>query len=367
MVTGTEKFMTGGPGAALAPIAEKALAGERLSFEDGLALFHSPDLTQIGFLANYVRERKHPGNVVTYLIGRNINYTNVCWVRCKFCAFYRPPGSEDGYVLTREQIFDKIREMLSLGGTEVFLQGGLNPKLKLGYYEDLFRAIKAEFPVHLHSLSPAEILYIAQISQLSLTDTINRLRAAGLDSIPGAGAEILVDEVRKAVAPLRDEAAEWLSVMRTAHQLGMFTTATMTFGLGETIEQRLQHLLKIRALQDETGGFTSFTAWNFQPDGTELVGERATAFDYLRTQAIARLMLDNVPNIQVSWLTQGAKIGSVALRFGANDFGSTIFEENVITAAADAKCILPISEIRRIIQDSGYEPRQRNTRYQVVA
>lgn len=354
-------------GAALAPIAEKVLNHVRLSFADGLALFHSVDLPQIGFLANAVRERLHPDKVVTFLIGRNINYTNVCWVRCKFCAFYRPPGSAEGYVLTRENIFEKIRELLSMGGTEVFLQGGLNPSLKLDYYEDLFRAVKAEFPVHLHSLSPAEIIYIAHLSRLSLADTITRLRAAGLDTIPGAGAEILVDEVRKEVAPLRDPAAEWLGVMRTAHQLGMRTTATMTFGLGETYDQRLQHLIKIRDLQDETGGFTSFTTWNFQPDGTELVLNRASAFDYLKTQAIARLMLDNVPNIQVSWLTQGAKIGQVALQFGANDFGSTIFEENVITAAAAAKCILPIPEIRRLIQDAGYEPRQRNTLYQVIA
>ncbi|MBI1746184.1 MAG: dehypoxanthine futalosine cyclase [Acidobacteria bacterium] len=366
MLSSADKIIDIARGGDLTGVYEKVLANQRLSFADGLALFSSVNLPQIGMLANIVRERKHTGNVVTFLIGRNINYTNVCWVRCQFCAFYRPPGSDEGYVLSRDQIFEKIRELLRLGGTEVFLQGGLNPKLKLDYYIDLFRAVKAEFPVHLHSLSPAEVLYISHLSRLSLEETISRLRAAGLDSIPGAGAEILIDEVRKEISPLRDEASEWLRVMRTAHQLGMPTTATMTFGLSESHEHRLQHLIKIRELQDETGGFTSFTAWNYQPDGAQLDLPRATAFDYLKTQAIARLMLDNVANIQVSWLTQGAKIGQVALKFGANDFGSTIFEENVITAASVTKCILPIPEIRRLIQDAGYEPRQRNTRYEII-
>jgi cyclic dehypoxanthinyl futalosine synthase len=347
----------------MAAIEEKVAADERLNFDDGLALFHSSNLLHVGMLADLVRQRKHPEKIVTFLIGRNINYTNVCWVRCKFCAFYRPPGSSEGYVLSREEIFQKIQEMVDAGGTEVFLQGGLNPKLKLDYYEDLFSSIKSHFNVHLHSLSPAEVLYIAHLSNLSVADALERLRAAGLDTVPGAGAEILVDEVRKSVAPLRDDAADWLHVMRTAHGIGMRTTATMTFGLGESLEQRVLHLMKIRDLQDETGGFTSFTTWNYQPMGTELGGEKTSAFDYLRTQAIARLMLDNVDNIQVSWLTQGRKIGQVALKFGANDFGSTIFEENVITAASSTKLILSIEEISRLIRDAGYEPKQRTTLY----
>lgn len=349
----------------LAAIEEKVIAGERLSFDDGVALFRSPELTRIGMLADLVRRRKHPEPVVTYVIGRNINYTNVCWVRCKFCAFYRPPGSEDGYVLSRDQIFRKIEELVAAGGREVFLQGGLNPKLRIEYYEELFSEIKARYPVHLHSLSPAEIIYIAHLANLSIEEAIARLRRAGLDTIPGAGAEILVDEVRKSVAPFRDEAGDWLAVMRTAHKLGMRTTATMTFGLGEKAEHRVEHLLKLRALQDETGGFTSFTTWNFQPEGTELGGARASAFDYLRTQAIARLVLDNFDNIQVSWLTQGAKIGQLALKYGANDFGSTIFEENVITAAG-AKTILSIDEMKRLISDAGYLPRLRDTLYRIL-
>ncbi len=349
----------------LAAIEEKVIAGERLSFDDGVALFHSTELTRIGMLADLVRRRKHPEPVATYVIGRNINYTNVCWVRCKFCAFYRPPGAEDGYVLSRDEIFHKIDELVAAGGREVFLQGGLNPKLRIEYYEELFSEIKARYAVHLHSLSPAEIIYIAHLANLSIEEAIVRLRRAGLDTIPGAGAEILVDEVRRSVAPFRDAAADWLAVMRAAHRLGMRTTATMTFGLGEKVEHRVEHLLKLRALQDETGGFTSFTTWNFQPEGTELGGTRAGAFDYLRTQAIARLMLDNFDNIQVSWLTQGAKIGQLALKYGANDFGSTIFEENVITAAG-AKTIFSIDEMKRLISDAGYRPRLRDTLYRIL-
>lgn len=345
-------------------IEEKVITGERLSFEDGVRLFQSPNLSYIGLLADRVRTHKHPDQVVTFVIGRNINYTNVCWVRCTFCSFYRPPGSSEGYVLPKEEIFRKIQELVDASGTEVFLQGGLNPKLRIDYYEDLFSSIKSRFKIHLHSLSPAEIIYTAHISNLSIAQTLQRLRKAGLDTVPGAGAEILVDEVRKRVAPNRDEADEWLDVMRRAHGLGMRTTATMTFGFGETAEQRVAHLIKLRQLQDETGGFTSFTVWNFQPEGTQLGGQKSSAFDYLRTQAIARLMLDNFDNIQVSWLTQGAKIGQVALKFGANDFGSTIFEENVITASASAKCILSVDEFRHLIRDSGYEPKQRNTLYQ---
>jgi len=350
---------------ALELIADKVLDGERLSFEEGVSLFQNRDLLTLSFLADHVRRRKHPGNIVTYCIGRIINYTNVCWVRCRFCAFYRPPGSPEGYVLSREEIFKKIQELVDLGGTEVLIQGGLNPSLGLSYYEDLFTSIKERFPVHIHGLSPTEILYIAKLSRLSVEETLKRLRAAGLGSIPGGGAEILVDEVRREIAPLKDKADEWLSVMRTAHRLGLPSTVTMMFGSVETVEQRVLHLLKIRALQDETGGFTAFIAWNYQPDGAELQGRRTSAFDYLRTVAIARLLLDNVENIQASWLTQGPKVAQIALRYGVNDLGSTILEERVVSAGRGG-FLSSKEEMERVIREAGFIPRRRNTLYQLL-
>ncbi len=346
-------------------IAEKVFSGERLAFEEGIRLFRHPNLTDLGILANYVREKKHPERIVTYVVGRNINYTNVCWVRCKFCAFYRVPGDPEGYVLPKAEIFRKIREMCELGGIEVLMQGGLNPKLKIDYYEDLFRSIKERFPVHLHALSPTEIIYIAKISKLSLEETLLRLKEAGLDTIPGGGAEMLIDEVRREIAPYKDKAEEWLGVMRLAHQLGIRTTVTMMYGSVETLEQRVEHLIRVREVQDETGGFTAFIPWSFQPEGTELPVKKATGFDYLRTVAVARLMLDNIDNIQASWVTQGLKIAQIALNFGVNDFGSTMMEENVVSAAG-TRFTVSIEEIEQTIRSAGYEPRRRDTLYRLL-
>lgn len=349
-------------------IARKVWAGERLTWEDGMRLFHHHNLPELALLADWVRRRFHPDDVVTYIAGRNINYTNVCWVRCKFCAFYRVPGSEEGYVLTQEEILRKVGEMVAAGGIEILLQGGLNPRLRIEWYEELLRAIKQEFGAYgviLHAFSPAEIIYIARISRLSLEDTLLRLKEAGLDSIPGGGAEILTDRVRQQIAPYKDTADEWLDCMRTAHRCGIRTTCTMMYGSVDTWEDRLEHLIRTRDLQDETGGFTAFIPWSFQPDGTELHGERASAFDYLRTVAVSRLMLDNIPNIQASWVTQGPKVAQVALEYGVNDFGSTMMEENVVSSAG-CSFTMPIEEIERLIRDAGYRPMRRTTQYQLL-
>ena len=348
-------------------IEAKILEGERLSFADGVHLFREATPLQLSAWADLVRRRLHPEDRVTYVIGRNINYTNVCWVQCKFCSFFRLPGSEGGYVLPQDAIFTKVRELVALDGTEILIQGGLNPALRVEYFEQIFRAIKANFPVHIHGLSPAEIIYVAKISGLSERDCLIRLRAAGLDSIPGAGAEMLVDEVREQIAPHKDSAAAWLDLMRTAHQLGIPSTVTMMYGSVETVEQRVEHLVKIRALQDETGGFRAFIPWSFQPAGTHLPDVKpASGLDYLRTVAISRLMLDNIPNIQASWLTQGPKIGQISLQYGVNDMGSTVIEENVVTAKG-AIFMVPLAEIERLIRDAGLTPARRNTRYEILA
>jgi len=351
-------------------IADKVFANERLTAEEGLRLFHHPNLPELAFLANHVRERLHPttNNLVTYVVGRNINYTNVCWVRCKFCAFYRIPGHEDGYTLSREQIFEKVQQMVDVGGIEILMQGGLNPKLKIEWYEDLLHAIKEKFGKYgiiLHAFSPAELIYIAKISKLSQAEMFRRLKAAGLDSVPGGGAEILTDRVRQTISPFKDTADEWLNCMREAHLAGLKTTVTMMYGSVDTLEDRVEHLIRSRDLQDETGGFTAFIPWSFQPDGTELEGERASAFDYLRTVAVARLLLDNIPNMQASWVTQGPKVAQVALRYGLNDFGSTMMEENVVSSAGCA-FTMPIEEMERLIEDAGYTPMRRTTQYQLL-
>lgn len=351
-------------------IADKVYTGERLTFDDGVRLFNHPNLPELATLANYVKEKLHPGtnDVVTYVVGRNINYTNVCWVRCKFCAFYRVPGHEDGYVLSREQIFDKIQQMVDVGGIEILMQGGLNPRLKIEWYEDLLRAIKDRFGAYgiiLHAFSPAELIYLASISKLSQAAMFARLKAAGLDSVPGGGAEILTDRVRKTISPLKDTADEWLNCMREAHNAGLRSTVTMMYGSVDTIEDRIEHLVRSRELQDETGGFTAFIPWSFQPDGTELQGERASAFDYLRTVAVSRLMLDNIPHMQASWVTQGPKIAQVALRYGLNDFGSTMMEENVVSSAGCA-FTMPIEEMERLISEAGYRPMRRTTQYELL-
>jgi cyclic dehypoxanthinyl futalosine synthase len=330
-------------------------------------------------LADFVRQKQNPGRVVTYIAGRNINYSNVCWVQCKFCAFYDLPASGKGYTHPKEIIFGKIQEMVDLGGIEILLQGGLNPKLKIDYYEDLFASISEKFPtVWIHGLSVAEILYIAKISRLSLDETLLRLRKAGLKTIPGAGAEMLVDRVRKEIAPYKDTRDEWLDAMKAWHRLGGFSTVTMMYGTVETTEERLEHIIKTREAQDESlqntdGGFTAFIAWNFQPDGTPLGDQlkstpdwrKASGFDYLRTIAVARLMLDNIPHHQASWVTQGPKIAQIGLDYGLDDFGSTMMEENVVSAAG-TDFVMPIAEIERLISEAGYEPRRRDTLYRLV-
>ncbi len=333
---------------------------------EALEMFASPDLVGIGMEADQVRRRLHPDGVVTYIIDRNINYTNFCTEYCTFCAFYRPMGHAEGYILPKETILEKIRETVELGGTGVLMQGGLHPDLKIEWYEDLLRSIKERFPqVWLHCFSSPEVQNIATVSGLTLRDTIARLRDAGLDSIPGGGAEILDDEVRRRIARLKCTTDEWVDVHRTAHELGMRTTATMMFGCGETIEQRMNHLDIVRNIQEDTGGFTAFIPWSFQPENTSLgksVREEATAVDYLKTLAISRLYLQNVLNVQSSWVTQGLKTCQVGLRFGGNDVGSIMIEENVVSAAG-AHNRASEEELRRIIRDAGFTPKQRDTLY----
>ncbi len=352
---------------SIGAIADKVYASERLTTEDARALFAHPDPLELAALANYQRQKRVPGKTVTYIIGRILNYTNVCWVRCKFCAFYRVPGHDEGYLLSDEEILQKVGDTVDKGGVEILFQGGLNPKLKIDYYEGIFRKILAKYPnVILHALSPAEIIYIAHISKLTLRDCLIRLKEAGLHSIPGAGGEILVDRVRKIIAPYKDTTDEWLHCMRTAAELGLRSTASMMFGHVETIEDRIEHLGRIRDLQDECSPFRAFVTWSFQPEDTQLpIPKKASSFDYLRTLAVSRLFLDNFDNIQVSILTQGPKIAQVALNYGANDLGSVMIEENVVSAAGN-KFIVDASEFERLIRDAGYEPRRRNTRYELL-
>lgn len=350
----------------LGSIEQKILNEERLSGQEGLYLFEQADLLWLGMMANHVRRRKHPQRKVTYIIDRNINYTNVCVASCNFCAFYEKVGGEKAYVLNNDEIASKIEETIALGGTQVLMQGGLNPALKIDYYEELFNFIRSNFPgIRIHSLSPSEIAYVAKISKLTLEETIRRMHEAGLASIPGGGAEILVDRVRKVLNANKTRTDDWLEVMATAHRMGLKTTATMMFGHVETLSERIEHFLRLRQLQDQTGGFTAFIPWTYQPENTELGGEKTSAYDYLRTLAISRLMLDNVPNLQVSWVTMGDKIAQVALEFGGNDFGSLMIEENVVSAAG-ANFRLSLEQIRRLISDAGYEPHQRDMEYNLL-
>jgi cyclic dehypoxanthinyl futalosine synthase len=315
--------------------------------------------------ADAVRRKLHPQGVVTYIIDRNINYTNFCTEYCSFCAFYRPMGHKEGYILPKEVIFGKIQETIELGGTGILMQGGLHPDLKIEWYEDLFRSIKERFSIHLHCLSAPEVTNIADVSGLSLRDTIARLRDSGLDSIPGGGAEILDDAVRHRISRLKCGTDEWMAVHRTAHQLGMRTTATMMFGCGETLDQRMNHLDLVRDLQEETGGFTAFIPWSFQRENTSLgrfVKEEATGVEYLKTLAISRLYLENFLNVQSSWVTQGLKTCQVGLKFGGNDVGSIMIEENVVSQAG-ARNHASEEDLRRIIRDAGFVPKQRDTLY----
>ena len=318
-------------------------------------------------MADDVRRRKHPAGVVTYIIDRNVNYTNVCVARCKFCAFYRPVGSSEGYTLGFEEIAKKIEETIALGGGQLLLQGGHNPDIPIEWYEDLFRKIKQRFPdFRLHALSPPEVIHISRLSQLPIPAVIARLMAAGLDSIPGGGAEILVDRVRKILNCYNKATAdEWLGVMREAHRAGLRTTATMMYGTVETPEERVEHLFRLREVQDETGGFTAFITWSYQPEHTELGGTEATGVDYLRTLAIARLVLDNFDNLQASWVTQGGKVGQLSLGYGANDMGSVMIEENVVRAAGAEYCMDEF-EVVRNIERAGFLPKRRNMHYEIL-
>ena len=340
-----------------------------LTESQALDLFRSDDLIGIGMEADALRRRLHPEGVVTYIIDRNINYTNYCTEYCTFCAFYRPlkgPKAKEGYILDLETICEKIRETVELGGTGVLMQGGLHPDLKIDWHQQMLREIKRRFPqIHLHCYSASEILAIAEYSGLGVRDTIARLRDAGLDSIPGGGAEILDDEVRYKIARLKCLTDDWLTVHRTAHQLGMRTTATMMFGVGEKHEHRIHHFQRLYDLQEETGGFTAFIPWSFQPANTALGGrhwDEATAVEYLKVLAISRLYLSNFDNVQSSWVTQGLKVCQMGLRFGGNDVGSVMLEENVVRAAGVSNCTTE-EELRRIIRDAGFRPAQRDTLY----
>jgi cyclic dehypoxanthinyl futalosine synthase len=343
------------------------LGRPRLGDEEALSLLLDADLLDLGRRANDERRRHWPANDVTFIVDRNINYTNYCISGCKFCAFYKTPASGEGYLLSDDDIFAKIEETLELGGTAVMMQGGLHPGLHIDYYEHLFRGIKQRYPVHNHSLSPPEVAHIARVSDLSIVETLRRLQAAGLDSLPGGGAEVLVDRVRGAISPHKISTDVWLDVMRQAHSLGMPTTATMMFASLDTPAERIEHLHRLRDLQDETGGFTAFIPWTFQADHTALQAGHvpATGMDYLRLLAVSRIYLDNFPSVQASWVTQGLKLGQVALAFGANDLGSTMIEENVVRAAGVTNSA-DVQQMVRVIRAAGHEPVQRDTLYREV-
>lgn len=333
--------------------------------EEGLALLQEADLLALGQAASAARHRINPGRYVTFIADRNINYTNICTCACAFCAFHRREDAPDAYVLTYDEILAKVEEMVRAGGTQVLIQGGLHPALDLAYITGMFRAIKERFDVEIHSLSPPEIVHLANQSGLSIADVLARLKEAGLDSLPGGGAEILVNRVRQIISPRKITWQQWIEVMRTAHRLGLKSTATMMFGSVETPAERIRHMIRIRQLQDETGGFTAFIPWSYQPLHTKLGGTKSGAVEYLRLLAVSRLVLDNVPHIQVSWVTQGPRVAQVALFFGADDFGSTMMEENVVRAAG-ASYRLAREEIVRIIRDAGFVPAQRTTQYRII-
>ncbi|OYV94182.1 MAG: dehypoxanthine futalosine cyclase [Acidobacteria bacterium 21-70-11] len=348
-------------------LLDDAVGGRRLTREELRRLFDEASLHQLGAAAHAVRCRENPVAEATYIIDRNINYTNVCVYRCKFCAFYRAPGDADAYVLPFEAIARKVEETIAAGGTGILLQGGVHPALRIDFYEGLLRQLKAAFPaVHLHAFSAPEVWYIAKVERLPLPEVIARLRAAGLESIPGGGAEVLEDETRKRIwSRAKASTSQWLEVHREAHRQGMRTTATMMFGVGEPYAARVEHFLRVRELQDSTGGFTAFIPWTFQEENTALAGEAPVSggFDYLRTLAISRLALDNVRHVQGSWVTQGSKIGQLSLFFGADDLGSIMLEENVV-AAAGTRNHMTREEMERIIADAGFTPRQRRTLYE---
>ena len=355
-------------------LAEGVLAGARLSAAEALRLHEEADLATLAALADEVRRRKHPEGVVTYIVDRNLNPTNVCVTDCGFCAFYaRPKDEEKAYVLDRETIYRKIQETVDVGGVQILMQGGHHPYLKVDWFEELLSDIKARWPaLHLHAMSPPEIDHLARISKISTREVIRRLHAAGMDSIPGGGAEILVEEVRERIAPKKTRSEDWLRIMREAHEEGLRTTATMMFGHVETVADRIEHLDRLRALQDETGGFTAFIDWTFQP-GDNPMGQRmlangwhkATHAEYFRTTAVARVFLDNFDNLQASFVTQGADAATLSLRMGCNDFGSAMLEENVVSAAGCFE-LVALEKIEDCIRSAGFVPRQRNQRYEII-
>lgn len=356
-------------------LLDKRIAGERFSAAEGLFLYENANLAELGAAANQIKELLHPGPYTTFVIGRNINYSNVCDTGCKFCAFHKKPGEKGGYVLKTEEILAKIEELVGVGGTEILMQGGTHPGLPLSYYLKLLRTIKEHYPqIHIHSFSTSEILKMVEKSGETLESVIMQLKSAGLDSLPGAGAEILDDRIRLAISANKGSWQEWMHVMKTANRLGLSSTGTMVIGFGETLAERIAHLVRLRDAQDETGGFTAFIPWTFQPDNTELAAEQAANDDqpervspdeYLKIVAISRLMLDNISNIQASWVTMGGEVGIRSLSFGCNDFGSTMMEENVV-AAAGTTFTVNTNQVLDLIREAGFIPAQRNTKYEIL-
>ncbi|MFW2330893.1 MAG: cyclic dehypoxanthinyl futalosine synthase [Nitrospinota bacterium] len=347
-------------------IINHTLGGRRLTEKDAILLLKSNNLLELGFGANRIRQQKHPNKVVTYIVDRNINYTNICVAGCKFCAFWRAKDSKDAYLLTDEDLDQKIIETKELGGNQILMQGGLHPDFQISWYESLLKKIKSRHSIDIHAFSGPEITHIAKLSNLSIAATLKRLKSAGLDSIPGGGAEILSDRVRSKLSPNKADANEWLEVMEEAHNLGIKSSATMMFGHEESIEERVESIEKIRALQDRSGGFTAFILWPLQPNNTKMDKyKKVGGFEFLKNLAVARLYLDNIDNIQTSWVTQGDKIGAISLFYGANDFGSTMIEENVVKEAGVA-FNLNENDIRRIIVDAGFIPKRRKMDYSLI-
>ncbi|TYO95438.1 de-hypoxanthine futalosine cyclase [Geothermobacter ehrlichii] len=347
-------------------IENKLDSAEPIDRDEALWLLTEAELLQLGRLADGVRRRKHPENRVTFVVDRNVNYSNVCESKCRFCAFFRDAGAEDAYLLDYEAILAKVQELVEHGGTQLLMQGGLHPTLAIDWFEELFRQIRRRFPqVQIHSLSAAEIVHIAGLSGLSVEECLRRLQAAGLRSLPGAGAEVLVDEVRRRISPNKIGWRQWGEVMEIAHRLGMRTTATMMFGSGEGPRDIVEHLFRVREIQSRTGGFTAFIPWTFQPDNTELGGEKLGGVPYLKVLALSRVVLDNIDNIQASWVTQGARMAQVSLFFGANDLGGTMLEENVV-AAAGVRFRMSKEEIIALARDAGFVPARRTTEYEIL-
>ncbi len=353
-------------------ILNKALDGKRITVEEGARLYREANLFDLGTVAHELNLRKNPDASwrATFVVDRNINYTNICYTYCKFCAFYREPGDvKEGYLRKTQEIFSKIEELLELGGTQVLMQGGHNPQLGIEYYEELTRAVHQKFPqVHVHSFSASEVQHISRVSKITVREVLTRLKAAGLNSLPGGGAEILVDRVRQTVSPLKTKAAEYFEVHRTAHELGLKSTSTMVYGLGETVEERMQHFEAYRTLQDKTGGFRAFIPWSFESESTEMTMPRRTGSEYLRMLALSRIMLDNIQHLQAGWVTEGPKLSQIALDFGADDFGGILMEENVVSATKSDKLYAGVTkdEAIRLITEMGKTAAQRNTNYEIV-